>query len=53
MLKMIARLPQPLKSLYILFFAAFAASFATFFLGSERTTSLAMGCSARSPCSSA
>ena len=43
MLKLIVGLPQPLKTLYFLFFAAFAASFATFFLGSERTTSLAMG----------
>lgn len=36
MLAMIRRLPQPLKTLYVLFFAAFAASFASVALGGER-----------------
>ncbi len=43
MFALIARLPQPLKALYLLFLAAFAATLVTFFLGSERAAILASG----------
>ena len=43
MFALIARLPQPLKALYLLFIAVFAANLVTFFLGSERAAILASG----------
>ncbi|HEY6748748.1 MAG TPA: hypothetical protein VI357_23915 [Mycobacteriales bacterium] len=42
-LAMIGRLPQPLKTLYLLFFAAFAASFLSVVLGGERAATVTMG----------
>ena len=41
MFGLIARLPQPLKTLYVAFLLVFAGSFATFFVGSERAIALA------------
>lgn len=43
MFAFIARLPQPLKALYLAWFVTFAGGVVTFFLGSERTSSLAAG----------
>ena len=41
MFGLIARLPQPLKTLYVAFLVVFAGSLATFFVGSERAIALA------------
>jgi hypothetical protein len=43
MFAFVARLPQPLKALYLVFFAAFAAAFVTFFFHDEEVTSLTGG----------
>jgi hypothetical protein len=43
MFALIARLPQPLKALYLAFFVVFAGSLATFFVGSEHAVALANG----------
>ena len=43
MLALIARLPQPLKGLYLAFFLVFAGTFVTLFVGGERAATLGSG----------